>query len=385
MIEVIKQGKIDAIQVPVIYELNRQLAYDNPQFHIYEPNEGLMVFPNTPMSDVDMSKVNIPLVRNVSATGNLYYMANGMVMFDLQMEGSAEIAEAWTQAKIEVFKEEHDVDLIRDTKMIDVFDENGGTTGQKTVTVNDKLYFMDGEKKVKFSSPQYSYDGHAFWDYINFDMDYNKFQDYQTQEANDNYNAVGNKYAYGIKAIIPNINQDDIVEKITDRFIQLLSETRQNRTLTTQENEEIVRLIPVHEDTEWVINNKRNYPCPYYRPEEGGDNSQTVTSIVLESKPDSNRIPFTINHKNCKFRKQDDPAEDYQNHIEGSYVIWTAYGIKKEYVAHLFKSIAVDADGNKSWVQPHIPVDIDLFPIAGGEYVVPQEFLDNATYPITIT
>ncbi len=140
MIEVIKQGKIDAIQVPVIYELNRQLAYDNPQFHIYEPNEGLMVFPNTPMSDVDMSKVNIPLVRNVSATGNLYYMANGMVMFDLQMEGSAEIAEAWTQAKIEVFKEEHDIDLIRDTKMVDVLDEKGETTGQKTVPANDKLY-----------------------------------------------------------------------------------------------------------------------------------------------------------------------------------------------------------------------------------------------------
>jgi len=328
----------------------------------------------------------------VSALGNLYYMGDGMVMFDLQMEGSAEIANAWTQAKIEVFKEEHDVDLIRDTKMIDVLDENGETTGQKTVPANDKLYFMDGERKVKFSSPQYSYDGHAFWDYMLLDknFNYNKFQDYQTQEANDNYNAVGNKYAYAINTIIPNIDVDDIVNKVTDRFISLLGETRQDRNLTTQEITLLARLKTVHEDDQWVLNKKRHYPSPYYRPEIGGDNSQTVTSLVITEKPATNRIPITLNLKNCIFRIQDDFDEDYMNSVENTYVIFGVLNsdnlkIRKEPLARLYKSIATDANGDKSWVYLDIPTDENFIPTGEGDYIIPTDFWNNATYPITIT
>ncbi len=113
---------------------------------------------------------------------------------------------------------------------------------------------------------------------------------------------------------------------------------------------------------------------------------------ILNKKPTSNVLIATIETKGLNFfyqpeltqKEKDEGGERPENTI-GSYAVYhkTKQGnftggqhYKTGKFCHIYRPQAFDADGNKTWCELHIDKDLQV--------TVPQEFLDNAKYPVTV-
>jgi len=111
----------------------------------------------------------------------------------------------------------------------------------------------------------------------------------------------------------------------------------------------------------------------------------------LKEKPKTNKVSFTIQSKGVDFfyqpeltqEEKDDGCERPEN-VVGSYAVYaseqkTNYVGGKEYkcgkIAHIFRPHLYDSNGLEAWGDLHIEDGIY-------EVTIPQEFLDNAIFPI---
>ena len=116
--------------------------------------------------------------------------------------------------------------------------------------------------------------------------------------------------------------------------------------------------------------------------------------LVLKKKRPAmdNFFILPITSRNLRFSKQpfltpEDIAigTSCPLNVEGSYAVYHASKKNNQYMTgkafHLFRPIAEDALGNKAWCSINIDKYIDPTSLT---VTIPQQFLDEATYPITI-
>ena len=114
--------------------------------------------------------------------------------------------------------------------------------------------------------------------------------------------------------------------------------------------------------------------------------------LVLKEKPPINSFTVPIKSKNLRFSYQ--PFLTEQDiakriirplNVEGSYAVYHATKKNNQYMTgkafHIYRPIAEDALGNKAWCSLHIDGYLDPTSLT---ITVPQQFLDEAVYPVTI-
>lgn len=114
--------------------------------------------------------------------------------------------------------------------------------------------------------------------------------------------------------------------------------------------------------------------------------------LVLKGKPLTNSFAVPIKSKDLRFSYQ--PFLTEQDiakgrscplNVEGSYAVYHRTKKGNQYMTgkafHIYRPIAEDAIGSKAWCSIHIDKYIDP---TGLTIIIPQQFLDEATYPVTI-
>jgi hypothetical protein len=181
-------------------------------------------------------------------------------------------------------------------------------------------------------------------------------------------------------------------ELLVDEIAKDLGLDLTTSDLNADEVKTIAQLSEAYSDKAWVETGDTEYTIPWELDldDDGGHEFE----IILKAKPSSNVIQFTLNTKGLDFFYQPEPTADEKfrgvtraANVIGSYAVYASenkvnYDGGKEYrcgkVCHIFRPKISDATG--VWVWGELKVDIDL----GLLYVtIPQDFLDNATYPVT--
>ena len=114
--------------------------------------------------------------------------------------------------------------------------------------------------------------------------------------------------------------------------------------------------------------------------------------IVFKQKPLMNVLSFRIKAEGLRFSYQpflteQDKSEGVERppNVEGSYAVYHVTKKNNQYMTgkafHIYRPIAEDAVGNKAWCAIHIDGYIDPKNLT---ITVPQQFLNEATYPVTI-
>ncbi|GAI88470.1 unnamed protein product, partial [marine sediment metagenome] len=114
--------------------------------------------------------------------------------------------------------------------------------------------------------------------------------------------------------------------------------------------------------------------------------------LILKKKPLINSFTIPIKSKNLRFSKQPfltqediDAGASCPLNVEGSYAIYHATKKNNQYMTgkafHIYRPIAEDVLGNKAWCSLHIDGYLDPKNLT---ITIPQQFLDEATYPVTI-
>jgi hypothetical protein len=108
------------------------------------------------------------------------------------------------------------------------------------------------------------------------------------------------------------------------------------------------------------------YQKPFVNPERRIENGQTLLRVtypsgplLFDERPENVDGSYAVYHKTKK------------NHISGK----TNYRTGK--VCHIYRPLATDSDGKKGWVD--INIDKGVYTAT-----IPQEFLENAEYPVVI-
>lgn len=112
--------------------------------------------------------------------------------------------------------------------------------------------------------------------------------------------------------------------------------------------------------------------------------------VVLDSRPDSNVIEFTIQTKGLLFYLQDPdviyaefPDANVPDNVKYSYAVYHANKQGNEYKTGqafmLYRPEAIDANGKQVWCDQKLDVESGTLHVT-----VPQKFLDGAVYPVEV-
>lgn len=294
-----------------------------------------------------------------SISANPYFADEGLHNIDIQYGelDVGDITSTWLQAIKEVLGE-----------------HNIAVTGDST-----KLFFEHKGQQVKFHSAENARGVLAC--YINIDCAYNKAYDFYKPEVQKD---VRNQYAYGLKQAYPDIDHS-VVGDIIERFAKLLSLPVDKSHYTSDEWAKVVSLSKIHQDIDWIRDGKRKDAGWFFR--ESRDEFEL--EVVLDSKPASNVMDFSIISKGLNFYYQDELTPKQKltcqrpPDVVGSYAVYhksksnDMYGTGK--ACHIYRPIVIDANGWSYFCDLKIDINNELLRVT-----IPQEFLDKATYPIVL-
>lgn len=130
----------------------------------------------------------------------------------------------------------------------------------------------------------------------------------------------------------------------------------------------------------------------FYDTEEGEGGYEF--EVILDEKPNTNKVRFTVNHKELDFFYQPEltPEEiaegsERPEDVVGSYAVYhkTKGGLNRsdgmDYKVgkafHIYRPYVQDANGVAAWADLNVTG-------ANLTITIPQDFLDNAVYPVTV-
>jgi len=326
----------------------------------------------------------IPLVRiytPYTPSVNPCYMDDGVHQFDMQWYGTD--IRGVTGGKGTTMAD----------RFMDVIQEVLASKGVETTrhTYRAKLYFKHEGRLVKFYSGQE--DPTGLYSYINISADYNKAFDFYKPDIGKD---VRDTYAYGIQHAYPQIDHD-IVPEIMDKFAKRLGLPLHDQPFNPAETKQWNKIQQLQDNYDWVANAKRSDANWHYvEPKDGIE-----FEVVLDSKPSSNEVPLTTNlPKNVVAYYQGDHSfeemKKYQTYYPfesmKSLAIYHNKKQNNEYktgkVAHIYRPMAWDSTGHKVWCdfkETEGLKDGDEYDLGQGlTVVVPQDFLNQANYPVTV-
>lgn len=131
----------------------------------------------------------------------------------------------------------------------------------------------------------------------------------------------------------------------------------------------------------------------YSKPEAGEDGGYEF-EWILSSKPESNLLTATLEMKNVAFYKQEELTDEEKafgavraDNVIGSYAVYYDHVRRnpndREYrtgkFCHIYRPKAIDSVGNEVWCDIFIDSILKILTVT-----VPQEFLNNAIYPVVV-
>jgi hypothetical protein len=142
-------------------------------------------------------------------------------------------------------------------------------------------------------------------------------------------------------------------------------------------------------DLDKVIERKPDIDIPYpiAQPEHGA----MEFDLELEEKPESNIIPFSIKTKGLRFLYQPKLTEEEKLsrktnrpiNVEGSYAVYHESKKHNKYKTgkafHIYRPLITDANNKWCWGDLNMRVDDEIL-----EVIIPQHWLDKATFPIVV-
>lgn len=143
----------------------------------------------------------------------------------------------------------------------------------------------------------------------------------------------------------------------------------------------------------WIKGNKEVHL--YDKPDASEDGGYEL-EVVFNEKPASNVVEFTIQTKELDFfyqpaltQEEIDEGADRPENVVGSYAVYhkTKGGMNRadgmDYKTgkafHIYRPKVTDKDGYFTWAELNIDEENGLLSVT-----VPQEFLDNAVYPVIV-
>ncbi len=311
---------------------------------------------------------------------NPYYMDEGLHNLDFQWKGSdfTTCIEDLMQSIEDVFIK-HGVEVTRQP------DKNG--------QLRKKIYFKDKEKDrwVKFFSAQEEDQG--LYAYLNIKSCYNKAYDFYRPDVKKD---VRNEFAYGVAFAYPDITHG-IVDEVIQNFAQRIKLPLDDRPYTKSERDKWQTIQKLQNSYAWLADGTRkDAGYAFTHPKDGFE-----FEIDLESKPSSNEVKLTTNvpknvvayvQAEIPFIDQVKNRDQRKHDVTNSLAVYHAEKRDNVYetgkVAHIYRPMAWDSSGYRVFCEFK---DIEkyqngtVYDISNGlTIVIPQEFLDNAQYPITV-
>ncbi|NOQ68475.1 hypothetical protein GQ568_03475, partial [Patescibacteria group bacterium] len=136
---------------------------------------------------------------------------------------------------------------------------------------------------------------------------------------------------------------------------------------------------------------KKDRECHFYDIEKGFE-----FEVILKKKPKTNKVQMSIESKGLKFYYQPELTQEEKDegafrpeNVIGSYAVYheskagdySKMGLKNYRAGkafHIYRPKITDAVGNWVWEEMNIDVETGIITIT-----IPQEFLDNAVYPVS--
>ncbi len=364
-IDFINEGACTPERIAATYELDRWHLWKNQTIRLHWADKPSMLYYGFYKANefIDPNKINIPEVRMAAANWNdPMTMDSNLPLICIHYNEERDDLKKLHQSMVQAITE------VLDTNGIEVLTSDNPY----------KLYFQDGNKKVKFFSTAFI-DGNYYF-YINLDHDYNSSLSYYKDENAEPRN---DQYAYGLKAIKPDL-PDTILTDVIERYAEIYGLPLVERNFTTEEEATINKIQSGH-TKDWVQNATRTDVWRLNAKEQLEKGFEF--DITLQSKPDSNIYPLSITTKNLSFYKQEeftieDRKKDFRSpRVVNSYAVYHNEKQNNKYKTgkafHIYRPIIIDANGNEIWGDMEIGEDVL-------NIIIPQDFLDNATYPITI-
>src|SRR3989344_449740 len=381
-IRVLKSGAMKPTEIAAEYELGHNVGWDVPTIRVHwadRPSIGYYGF--YPASEfIDRTKLDIPEDRIAPQPtwNDPMCQDEGLKLIDVQYDEKRDNLDKLDRSM------KHAVKEVIERCGIKVY-----TKPDKTY--KGKLYFKHEGKLVKFFSTAFV-GGHYYF-YINLDCDYNKAYEYFLPGKNKPRH---DKHADGLRAVKPDL-PDSVIDEVLERYAQLYGLPLQYQGYTSEEARMMEQLVNIHEDEAWIKDGIRD--DPYMLPISHKDGLEF--EVVLSSKPSSNEVSLTSNvPKNVTAYYQGELSNQQKlkenisrpPDVEKSLAVYHTEKKNNEYktgkITHIYRPMAWDANGHKVWCDFKELEGLE----AGAEYdlsrgltiVVPQDFLNSATYPVTV-
>lgn len=334
-------------------------------------------------SDIPMPKYDrIKLCRfytPYTPTVNPYYMDDGIHNIDMQWAGTSlgRVTEQLKQA----------IEGVLNKRNIETKQGEGKNA--------DKLYFKHNSRWVKFFSAQG--ESNALYSYINIGSSYNKAYDFYRPDVEKD---IRDQYAYGLSFAYKDITHD-IVDEIMQAFAKLLKVPLENTPYTEDEKIKWQTIQNLQDNIDWNAKAVRKDASWHRTIKDDGFEFE----VVFNSKPLSNEVELTASVPKgvTAFYQAELPFDQTMKegvkrrpNIHKSLAIYltdeTKCGTTSYYktgkLAHIHRPIAHDSSGYSvfcDFKELEGLKEAEQYDLSKGlTVIVPQEFLDNAVYPVTV-
>jgi hypothetical protein len=193
----------------------------------------------------------------------------------------------------------------------------------------------------------------------------------------------------GLHELNPNIEINTLANELSEEMAKVFGLQLEEKPLDTYEQIKFDELVRKYSTDEF---RERNTIKEEITTQHDPDGAYEL-EVILEEKPTTNYLEFTVESKNLDFFYQPELTQEEieaggmrPEWIVGSYAVYHKFKKDnevggKEYRAgkafHIYRPMIKDANG--SWVWGELNIKDNILTVT-----IPQEFLDNAVYPIIV-
>jgi lipoate-protein ligase A len=360
---------VNPCKISALYELNREVEWNRQTVVGYHSNKPTLIYyGHYPRSKyIDSEKLDIDDCRlsTWQTEGNPMFVDENLlwicVYYDIN-DDSQKIHESMKNTVINVLNKYGVNNIVEDDNKL-------------------KLHFINqNNEKVKFLSLDVG--NGLYYFYINLDTDYNASHNYYRDDVKPD---TKDKLAYGLRQEFTLPSTKDLCDEIIQDYATAYGANLVTESFTTEEESVLTKYEQILSDRNWVENAERT--DPYYATAWDKYKEGFLFDILITEKPSSNLIPLTIKYKKLRFLKQEKVNEEnnwQEPRVINSYAVYheenksnNEYQTGKAF--HIYRPWVEDANEHRVWCDLEIDETNEIANI-----IIPQDFIDNATYPIYI-
>lgn len=370
-------GSIDPISMASYYSVIQKTT--SPTIFTYWGDRDSFVFYGFRDADQDLraNKVNMPITRLKTTDDNecpvIYSNKNGYVLFvlnDPKISKNQENAISRVEEAVNAALSKYNIQ-VKDAGHLLYFQDGLSfkQVGRISADNNTIIFYLYLDSPL--NNP----------DFVNLSRTYIAFRDSKLVQIG------------GLKDLNNKISKS-IAEEISYEIAKKDGTEIEKDNLTDIEKNEAERLRPQFSTKEWQYQAKIN--GEKVKQEAQGDKLEM--NVVLNKKPNTNKFDFNIETKDLNFYYQPELTEEQKDqgyfrpeNVIDSYAVY--YSKKEDLVKtatdmdkykngkafHIYRPKITDSKGNWTWGKLDFNKEEKILSV-----LVPQEFLDNAAYPVDV-